>query len=174
MARSGLELALNVRRDVGGAAERRLQQVVQAQRVELGEHLILAEKRVKQRFKSRRGGCARFALHLAQYLLFASAPCQASEMVRSHSGATTPGFSFVFACIATRSELGGKAWRRTRTQGEGAYHDHAEQAVVERDGAHQVVDAGVVGAAAARVEQVVVVERLGPAVFVARAARAAC
>lgn len=65
---------------------------------------------------------------------------------------------------------GGENGRR----GGGAYHDHAEQAVVEGDGAHQVVDAGVVGAAAARVEQVVVVECLDPAVFVTWAARAAC
>ena len=55
----------------------------------------------------------------------------------------------------------------------GTHHDHAEQAVVERDAAHQVVDAGVVGAAAARVEQVVVVERLDPAVFETWAARGA-
>jgi hypothetical protein len=68
-------------------------------------------------------------------------------MVRSHSGVTTPGFSFVFAWIAMRSEGEEAACGTTKS----TYKHHAEQAVVKRNGAKEVIDAGVVGVSAAHI-----------------------
>ena len=43
------------------------------------------------------GGGAGGRAHLEQYLLFASVPCQASDITKSHSGATMPGLAAVLA-----------------------------------------------------------------------------
>jgi hypothetical protein len=88
-------------------------------------------------------------------------------MVRSHSGETTPGASFVLAWIAMRSEGEEVACATTMS----TYNHHAEQAVVKRNGAKQVIDARIVGVSATRIEQVVLIERSDAPVFVAWAAR---